>query len=255
MATEPQTETPVLSQPQTEAPKPTPDPLPETLPPQAPPKEKTPEEKQKAREAYERRQAHRDYKNRLAQIQNETAEEETNAVLAEAKNLGFDIEDPATKKNAELIARTNRTQQQIRDKKAGLIKSDAARSILSDTLAEIGYEPGSNGMTLMGTMLFRTVGVDNPDVYADRSFVESKIKEIAAATAPKKSADPVSNAVQAKAGAPRPTSEPRNPPKPAAENDPVRQVMNENPGMERATAEFLIKQQANLPKHLRKWGS
>lgn len=192
----------------------------------------------------------RDFRKKLAELHNSTADEEKQAVIRLAEEMGFDTKDPATLKQAELVVRANRESTRIRATHENSIKVEAATMNLKDTLVELGYEAGTTGHNLMGNMLFKLVGTEDPDRFADRDFVESKIQEITSATARKPKKDVVASAVVAKGGAPKPAAESRtaNKAKPSAD-DPVQGIRAMHPDMSEETARMIAEQQNKLPSY------
>lgn len=199
----------------------------------------------------QRRINHKQYKQRIAALNaGDTREEMTQAMLGIAKSKGFDTADEATRKQVELQVEANLESNRILKSKEQSIKAGAAQEILSETLESLGYQKGTKGFDLVGAMLFRSIGVEEPERFADQEFVEKQIETINSVTSKKVKADPVSAAVNAKAGAPRPASESRVKGPAKGTEEPAKKLQEKWPGMDDETAKQIHELQQKQPKWL-----
>lgn len=200
---------PVLSQPQTEKPQaeaPTP-------PPPTADEAARALEAERNRTGYKLRAERKHYRQQLEELEEgELSKEEQDEVARIAEQMGFDPKNEENKKQLDLIARTAAARDRIRRQKRMGILTTAARANLTKTLQELGYETGSEGFNDMGQFLFSSVGVDDPDAFSDKGFVEQRInRRIEAMTRKKAPGDQTESEILRRAGGAAPNREPRGP--------------------------------------------
>lgn len=175
------------------------------------------EEKVRLAEAERNRLGHqlrterKHYRQALAELDSgEVSKEEVEEINRIAISKGFDPKDETNRKQLELISETTAARERIRRQKRMGILTEASRSSLAKTLEELGYEQGSEGFNDMGQHLFATVGVESPDRFSDKEFVEARIsRRLEAMNRKTKAGDPAEEEVLRRAGGQRPSSEPR----------------------------------------------
>lgn len=216
------------------------------------PKEKTPEEKEQARKAFERRQQAKNWKAELRRINEEgPTPEEAKAVEELAKKEGFDLSKPENKSHVDLMVKVNSAQNELRDRKRNGILAQASRDNLGATLEELEYEKGSDGFTAIGNHLFRKFGTENPDFYTDKDAVSKEIDSYQKAIQRKdKPVSPIEEHVAAKASTPKPESESRAGTQ-VADDAAKNKAYAEKHGLSEAKAPKILEKQQKLPSWAR----
>lgn len=209
------------------------------------------EEKEARRQAFLKRQERKQWKARLADAERTGASPEDVAAIQsmmEEKGLAGDDKEVA-RKQAELMAESAARMASGRKAREREVLRQAANETLVDTLKDLGYKPGTAAFNAAGHALFSKHGIENPDLYADQEQIRASLEDIAKDFVPsRKGGDPVTVAVTAKAGAPRPSSTSRHPA--SAVTDEVRAFAKERAvSVEKAKA-ILDKQKA-LPSTFR----
>lgn len=216
-------------------------------------------DKEAARKAYQQRMERKKWKEQVRAIESAPlTEEDRKAVEDLAKSKGFKVDgdDDQAKSNREQVLLNAEAQKALNAIEVGKIETvlrDASKSILSNTLEELGYEKGSSGYAFIGNHLFKTFGVSNPDVFENKDLVEKEIEGLTAALNRKanKAADPVEKAVHSKAGAPRGSTESRvGGGSGSAASNEVKEMMKER-GISEATAKIFLEKEKSLPKWMR----
>jgi len=160
----------------------------------------------------------REWKRKMAELGTAApTADQIEAVKAEMKAAGLvgteEGSEETAGKQAAFIANSNARLNADRERKANDIKRTAANETLAGTLEELGYKKGTPEYQMLGQALFNRHGIENPDLYADKELVEREREALAAALQRKTGTpDPVTGAVIARAGAPKPAAESRHPP-------------------------------------------
>lgn len=177
------------------------------------PVEKTEEEKKAARDAYQRRQDVKRWKQKQRELEAQgITDDELEAAMRAAQAEGFKMDDEESKKNLTATTKASIAAMNERRRKLDNVTIEASRENLASTLESLGYKKGTPEYEVWGNYMFKRVGVSDPDVFLDKEMVEKEIDSIISSrkTVSQK-ADPVSAAVVKKASAPLPSSESRVP--------------------------------------------
>jgi hypothetical protein len=106
--------------------------------------EKSPEEKELARLAFERRQKEKQWKRKQVQLDNISDEDALKEVEQAAKEAGFDASDDKSKANTSFIAKSiARVAQANSDKHRNQLKQEATQT-LTTSMTAIGLDPMSH---------------------------------------------------------------------------------------------------------------
>lgn len=217
-------------------------------------KEKVPQEeildqekrKEKATEnfnAAQRRIERKQWKQLVAQLESQGITDQDQKEAAElAKSLGFELSDESSKKNVELITKVSGKIAENQRKRITDARLGVARENLKETLAELGYNPGTPEHNAAGSFLFGKLGVEDPDIFLNKEMVE---KEIESFHAPRrKGKDSVGASVEKRAGLPQPSSTSRVKNETSGEVKEVSSRMGVNEDAAKQIAEL----RKNLPK-------
>ncbi len=171
------------------------------------PKEKTPQEKEAARLAFERRQKQKQWQRTQSQMTQISDDDALAEVTQAAREAGLDPSDDKSKDNLKFIARgvtrvINAQNSANRDQ----VKKESS-TILTQTMTELGIDPQSPQGRSFGNYLFQKHGFHNPDIFHDKEFLESEREELISSFSKKKS--PITEALVNKGSAIQPNSESR----------------------------------------------
>lgn len=164
--------------------------------------EKTPEEREKARQAFQRRQEHKAWRQKLAEMQKSSVDDILSTAKRAAGEEGFDVSNES-EKQLKVMAKTIKTTMENENSNKSKFLNQASSETLTQTFKALGMDPYSSEVQAIGSYLFKKLGTDNPDLYADEETVKREMGPFGSIFN-KKSGNAVSEAILKKAGVPKP---------------------------------------------------
>jgi hypothetical protein len=210
------------------------------------------------RDAYHRRQENKRWRERLQEIEDtpvEITDDVTNMVMGLAEKEGFKLDDPSVKSQAQFMGKAMaevvksygaKTRATISDQKRKVLR-DTSTANLSETLQSLGYVKGTARYQEAGNVVWRKMGISNPDVFSDSSRVKEVITSHLEALSDSNGGG-VDDAIRRRAAAPIPSREPRTG---APSSDAAKRAANFF-GVSENAAKDLLEKNKNMPKFARR---